>query len=174
MAEPHRFRRKLDEASRFGGNRGLLDVDASLVRSAPQYRPVSADIGCRDQQERPRVRIQSCYLASEPVGEPWAYRQRPGNGGATGQLIGAELRAYLYQSHRVTLGMGEYAINHPVVHRRPDDGLQQLAGFCRRQTVELQRRELVERVRLPGFAEGDHHPDAVRVEPARHERQHAS
>jgi hypothetical protein len=48
---------------------------------------------------------------------------------------------------------------------------EQLAGLRGGQTTDPHRRELLERLRWRGLADGDHHADAVGVEPARHERQ---
>jgi hypothetical protein len=103
-----------------------------------------------------------------------ANRSAAGSSARCGPRAGPEARirpGQLQQRERVAAGLGQDPVPDPLVDHPRQRGRQQRARVVVSDPLDAQLRQAVEVAGVTGLADGEHHGDPLRQQPARDEGQ---
>ena len=150
---------------------GRVGADAELLGRAPEERDVTGRLGCRDEEQLPRVGRKRLEAAPEaPLDPPrqWATVRQPEPSRQFGRR---QATRQLQQCEGVAARFRQDAVADARVHRPADPGRQDRACVVVAEPLDAELRQARELVRVARLADREHHGDPLGQQPPRDERE---
>jgi hypothetical protein len=145
--------------------------DPQPFRRPPDERRISDRIGCRHEQQAPRVMRELRQPSREALLDARRQGHRHGQAEASRELGRRQPARQLDQGKRIATRLLEDPVQHVLVQRDRQDGLQQRPRIATTQRLDTQLRQAHERVAQRSCRE--HQRNLLRQQAAGDERQRA-
>ena len=168
VTEPHKGT-EVDQPGGLGGSCGVRSEPEPVGR-APQQGRVAHRLGRGRQQQSPGVVRKRLEPAQEALLDPVRKRRDVGKSESACELCRRQCPRQLEQGERVTVRLGDDAVEHRLVQASGPRRVQERAGVARAEPSQQELGQPVQLPRLAGLAHREHQADRLRQEAACDER----